>query len=192
MVNECERNILLEKLYEQYYDALVLRCKRYTAYKPEAKDMIEDCVQDVFLKVIQNYRKLVNHPNLTGWLFRACENRMKNLAHTQSVRARKHAFSIDAQASPEIVDVVRAFQRYDDMAEYTECISRIYELLLDEERLVFNDYFLQNMSAKEVAERHNTTEGGAKSMIYRIRKKIKHNLPFPLQIFFLLACLFRK
>lgn len=191
-MNEDEKTLFFEELYETYYDVLVLRCKRFAAYQPELQALAEDCVQDVFLKAITDYQRLSVHPDIAGWLFRACLNRMRNISHTQWVRSQKHAFSIDEQVSPEIADVVNAFQRFDTNVEYGECLSRIYSLLLDDERAVFDDYFLNRMPAKSIAQQHGTTQGAVKSTIYRIRKKIKNNFPFPLQILFFVSCLFHK
>lgn len=183
---ELDRNALIEKLYEQYFDKLVLYCMTMTGYRSELRNMTEECVQEVFYFALERYRKLQNHPDVEGWLFRCCDNRMRNMLFKYHKRSQKHAYSSDMETSPELIDPHDSFLYFEEEKTFYGCIDRMYELLLDSEKQIFDTYFLQGYGINEVAELTGKSIGSVKSVIYRIRKRLKNTFftffPFYLMI----------
>lgn len=48
----------IEKLIDEYHDVLVKMCKRIVHYDPYYMHMIDDCLQEVFVKAYMNYDSL--------------------------------------------------------------------------------------------------------------------------------------
>ena len=181
---ELDRNTLIEKLYEQYFDKLVLHCMTMVGYRPELRYMAEECVQEVFCLALKRYQKLQNHPDAEGWLFRCCDNRMKNMLFKYNKRNQKHAYSSDAETSPELADPHDSLFGFEEAQEFYGCVDRMHDLLLDSEKQIFDAYFLQGYGIDEVADRAGKSVSSVKSVIYRIRKRLKNTF-FSLFIFFL-------
>lgn len=181
---------VLETLYTQYYDDLVLHCLSVVHYAPEMRAYVEECVQDTFLKAVARYARLKNHPDLRGWLFVTCYNHMRNTRHIFYNREKKHAYSIDANPSMEIADLADAFLKMDDEDTYSDRMECIYTLLTETEKQVFDDYFIHHSSFEDIAKHTGRSKRAVESVLYRIRKRLGKNLPLPLIIFFLIGAFF--
>jgi len=173
-VSKLDRNALIEKLYEQYYDKLVLHCMTMTGYRPELRNMAEECVQEVFCFALERYQKLQSHPDVEGWLFRCCNNRMKNMLFKYNKRSQKHAYSSDMETSPDLVDPHDSFLYFEEEQAFCRCVDRMYDHLLDSEKQIFDSYFLQGYDVNEVANCTGKSISSVKSVIYRIRKRLKN------------------
>ncbi len=189
-MSEMERNKFVTLLYEYYFDRLILFCQRMANYRPELMPFVEECVQDVFHTAIKKYTKLVNHPDIEGWLFRSCINRMNNVLKTYYGRKKRHAYSIDADNVKDLFDPNNSFQCLEEEQAYWEVLERIYTLLLDSEKEIFDQYFLENRNIDQISKRLGKSTGSIKSIIYRMRKRLKKTLFRELIILLLVSASF--
>ena len=185
-MSDIERNALIEELYEQYYDKLVLHCMTMVGYRPELLPMAEECVQEVFYLALKRHQRLHDHPDVEGWLFRCCNNRMHNMLFTYFLRSKKHAYSSDEETSPELADPYDSFLGFEENQAFYGCIDRIHSLLLENENEIFDSYFLQGYTIDEIAVHYGKSKSSIKSTIYRIRKRLK-NIYFIIFIVFLIT-----
>lgn len=185
-----ERNKFISILYETYYDRLSLFCQRMTGYRPELLLFVEECIQDVFHTAIKKYALLANHPDVEGWLFRSCINRMNNLLKTYYGRKKRHAYSIDSKSVAELYDPNDSFRRMEEDEAYQEILERIYALLLDSEKDVFDQYFLVGLDVERISKYTDKSSSSVKSTIYRIRKRLKNAFYKDLIIFLLVSASF--
>lgn len=170
---EMERNKFISMLYEDYFDRLKLFCQRMTNYRPELFPFIEECVQDVFHTAIKKYNKIADHPDVEGWLFRSCINRMNNVLKTYHGRKMRHAYSMDGNSAEELFDPRDSFRILEENEAYRELLDRIYALLLDNEKEIFDQYFLQGHDLDHISMHTGKTPSAVKSIIYRIRKRLR-------------------
>lgn len=191
-MSETERNIFISRLYENYFDRLNLFCLRMTGYRPELFSFAEECVQDVFHTAIKKYKELANHPDVEGWLFRCCINRMNNLLKTYYGRQKWHAYSMDGDRVAELYDPNDSFRLLEENEAYREALERIYNLLLDNEKEIFEQYFLQGYDLAHISEYTSKSPSSIKSTIYRIRKRLKNTLYKNLSIFLLTGASFLR
>lgn len=103
-MSDTERDKFLEQLYELYFDRLVRFCRWYLRAYPDLYYMAEECVQDVFYRATKEYRNLLDHPDIKGWLFRCSKNRVLNMLTTYFSHLKKTAYSIDERDAPELCD----------------------------------------------------------------------------------------
>lgn len=190
-MTEKKRYELIETLYEQHYDELVLSCRGWIGYHSELMPFVEECVQDTFKIALARYQTLITHPDSMGWLLCTCYNRLRNIKHTYYGRATKHAFSADEEMSPELMDPHDSLVAFEEDEVYHDLVGRVYELLLDSEKEVFNKYFLENASLVDVSNRVGKTESAVKSMVYRMRRRLEKNMAPILILLISFALLFQ-
>ena len=73
--------------------------------------------------------------------------------------------------SPSVID------QWADQEDARESIARVLSILNDRERQIVQDYFVNHMSASDIAQKEGTTVSAIKSVIARIRQKLRSILP---------------
>lgn len=176
MSYENQRNSAIHHLYEEQYGYLVIRCQRFVgAYDQELQSQIEDVVQEAFFQAIVEYEAFRKHPNQVGGLVEVCKNKLRNMRHVQQTRAKKHGFSMDDENSPQIRDDRDEVTGIVELDAHKQLLHRIQSTLSEEEQVMFTTYFLRELSTQETAEATGRTVSSVKSLVFRIRKKIKKN-----------------
>jgi len=175
-VAEEDRNAFLTRLYESYYDRLVLMCERMAGFQPELMPLAEECVQDVFHTALKKYAELADHPDVEGWLFRCGINHMNNALKTYYGRQKRHACSADEEGAAELFDPYDSFRAFEEEADLAETLDRIYAVLIEGEKEIFDRYFLDGYDLKAVARQLGKSESAAKSVIYRLRRRLRKTL----------------
>ncbi len=165
-----ERQAFIEKLYIEHAAFLVQLCRKRTGYNPCCKEMIDDCVQETFLKALASYDLLLQHENVRGWLALTCihclqyafrqEKRQKSImAALLEERIRAENFGFDPVEEQYERKTLR-----DDLQMLLPQLSLM-------ERTVLVDYFFHQQTMKMVALSLGMTENRVKSVIRCIRRK---------------------
>ena len=61
-----------KEIYCRFYSLLY----NYGSKLVSDKDLVKDCIQDIFIKLIQNYPSLSPTPNVKGYLIKALRNKL--------------------------------------------------------------------------------------------------------------------
>ena len=164
----------IEDCYQQYYEFLWNLCRKKVACDPIYLDLVNTCIQDTFLLAYQSYDSVVHHENIRAWLTRTCLNRLLPYAQLQRKRMEHEAYSLD---DPEKQKSSEPFQYGISEAlednEATGFIDEFLPQLSEQERNVFNSYFLEQLPLIHIAAIQDCSIGAIKSTIHRIRKKAK-------------------
>lgn len=135
--------------------------------------MIFDVIQDTFLAANTEYEKLKDHPHIEGWLYKACRFRLTNAIKTYRRKKKRHAFSMD-QKGMELPDtacsVIDSWLSEETVKQYEK---QIFTLLNDTEQLIYYDYFKKRKSIKQISAETQKSESAVKSVISRIRAKLR-------------------
>lgn len=131
----------------------------------------EDIVQKVTVKAWEKRRQLATHPNLMGWFVDACDKECSMLIRKDSYQ-RKHMGWVvpltDNIAMDEQKDVIIRWLSHMDAEEF---LSELINNMTPLEKSVYEQYYVQEKSARETAEilglKLNTVNDAAR----RIRKK---------------------
>ena len=155
-------NDQMEKLYIKYHKELYLYafslCKNY--------HLAQDLTSDTFYKA---YLSLDNKNHIKYWLFRVCKN-----LYLDFIKLNKEYSSAD------IID--KTLSNYEtplDKIIESEVSKNLYNLIINlnesyKEILIL--YYFCGFSLKEISKSSNTTEGAAKTMLFRARKKLKKEM----------------
>lgn len=166
------RNKLLESLYSKYYDSVFRFCVVIAEYDKQYYPLIEDCIQDAFVKAILKYDDYKNYKNPMGWIARVASNRLRSEIRKERDR-RKTMFSRMQVKSEDMVFFADDVEKKLERAAMKEDILRIYQMLTDLEKTVFHEYFLDGKTVKETADNSGLSENSVRAAIRRIRKRSK-------------------
>lgn len=163
----------IEQLYHRYAPKLFDVCWNYVGYQSQYNDLIEDCVQESFLELSGQFENLRNHPSIEGWLVVTCQHRLWNALEADRQRRNYTDLSVDPAADniplPAVSDIDRWID--DETAVYEK--ERILSLLNERQQVVFLQYTDGCHKVEKIADETGMSKAAVKSVMARIRKKIK-------------------
>lgn len=163
----------LEELYERDY-ALLYRVGRVFLGSNAAQEtLIEDQIQETFVRAWQKRSSLQKHPNPDGWLVECFRNCLLNACKKQSREWRHHAFSVDAENAQPIADQTHLSP--DDYARTKEQIDLLKRLLGEKDADIFLRYCVYGEKASKIAAELNISDQALRMRISRLKKKILSN-----------------
>ena len=140
----------------------------------DCPDCVEDCVQDVFMALLEARRAGKEIKNPKAWLTRVANNKIideyKNKAreaeHINRIVQYETALKISAVEMPQLNDVS------DELID--EMTDNILNRLKADERSLVEDYYMEDMRVRDIAAMHGLSETNVKQKLFRARKKIMH------------------
>jgi len=146
----------LNKIAELYYDEIFKFCLRRMQNEHEAYDV----TQDVFLALVDSYSK-INPEKVRKWLYETAKNKIadyfrikkKRLEYEQDTHD-KGGYTLDDTISEEHIEQLR---------------QTIISELSKEELELYKDYFIKDMSYKELCEKYNVK----KDVMYKRISRLK-------------------
>lgn len=165
-----ERNLFLTQLYRQYYDPLVLYCCRRLIGEPDAMGQAEQYVQEAFIRAAESYEELRSHPNIKGWLYKTVEHILYNEQAKNYRRSKMHSFSLDKENGRQVPEAIDVIQAYVDQEDYHERMKKVYQVLNDNQLVLFEEHFQNERPLKEISKVQGLAIGTVKSRIHRLRK----------------------
>ena len=182
-----QRNKQLDLLYDKYYDSIFERCFYYVNRKPIYFELVEDCVQDAFVKAIEHYDEFKDYRNPAGWIANAAYNNLrsnlKKLRRRARVTSSLSSFNVEA-----VTFSINSLDTEIERRETIEMIVKIFDMLTEHEKTVFFPYFVDNLSIKSTADETGLSENSVRAAVNRIRKRARSaNIQ---NFLFLIGCLF--
>jgi RNA polymerase sigma-70 factor (ECF subfamily) len=158
------------ELYARYADGLYALCLRYIEDREEARDLMHDAM----IKVMDNFSsfKYSGEGSIKAWMSRIAVNmaidRLKN-------NSRFRQIPIELVSGSEIED---AFEP--DAGQVEQIPDGVLDEMIAElppvRRTVFNMYFVDGFSHKEIAKKLGITERGSTSMMAKAKASIRNAL----------------
>lgn len=164
----------IEDCYQQHYEFLWNVCRKKVDGNPIYLDLVNDCIQDTFLLAYKSYDSLIHHTNVRAWLTRTCLNRLLPYAKLQRKRICHEEGSIDDPSKQMETKLFGCdIGNYEDKREAVGFVRELLTQLSQQERSIFDLYFLKGWPLASVAAMRNCSIGTVKGTIHRIRKKAK-------------------
>lgn len=150
-------------LYDYWKARLMGVCRRYTASREEAQDVL----QEAFIRIFTRLHQLDSVEKLEGWLIRVTVRVALNYYQSN----KRHLYS-----NLEI--------REQDNGEYELILSDVSDAYLvqmlnelpDGCRHIFNLYIIEGYSHTEIAEMLNITEATSRSQLHYAKRLLKEKL----------------
>ncbi|MDB1122484.1 sigma-70 family RNA polymerase sigma factor [Vibrio algarum] len=134
------------------------------------KQLVQDILQDVFVKVMNQQATFCDVRNTKAWLFRVAKNLLID-------HARKRTFqpiNSDVEEEEEILAPV-------DLLALS-CLPRVISELSQADREIITACDLEGVSQQSFANNHGLTLAATKSRIRRAREKLKQNIQLSCQV----------
>jgi len=157
----------IKSLFDEYYADLVVFCMKYVI----AREIAEEIVQDVFVKLWNNINKYKIEKTIKGYLFTAVKNNSINYLKSKFARIRFVGLdSLNAETSSV------SFENEITAKELNDLITRAVNLLPPRCRIIFNLSRNAGLSYDEIAREMNISRRTVETQISIAIKKIKNHL----------------
>jgi len=134
----------------------------------ENENDVWDTLQETWLAVFQNIRKLKDPLNFPTWLYQISHNKAVNLLRKENkyVQITNEQMAEYCENNNTVLDV----------EERTELVHKLLGKLKLAHREVLTLYFLEGFSIKEMAQIIGISEGTVKSRLYYAKNKLDRAL----------------
>ncbi|MES2588169.1 MAG: sigma-70 family RNA polymerase sigma factor [Bacteroidota bacterium] len=163
---ECAKNnrIAQEKLFKLFYGKMLYVCLRYT----NDRDTAQEIVQEGFIKVFEKIGSFDLLGSFDAWIKRV----MINTSIDYIRKNKKHAFTeLNDNHNDSFNDEDADFEL--DYEIQREMALESIQELSPGYRMVFNLYFVEDYSHKEIAEKLGISEGTSKSNLAKAKQRLK-------------------
>lgn len=162
------------KLIDSYKDRVFSLALRITGSREDA----EEVLQDVFLKVYDNLVKYEGTSKFSTWLYSIAYNTA--ISKIRSEKRHEKEFGVDDYQKVETKDLVEVLEpmRRKQQREY---LSKAMKQLTQDEALLIELFYLNELKIREIVEITGEAEGTIKVKLHRIRKKLHKLLTLELK-----------
>lgn len=166
---------VFESLFKEYYPVLAKFAENYV-FEPDA---CEDIVQNLFIKLWEDAKKLNIKTSIRSYLFQSVKNRCLNYLRNLHVSDKHNLLYIEAVLSRE--DWADDFH-----SEISEGIKEAISKLPPKMAEILNYKYVEGKKINEISKVLNITENTVKTQLYRAKKKLRISLlEYTNTIFFL-------
>jgi RNA polymerase sigma-70 factor, ECF subfamily len=151
-------------LYNRFHKLLY----NYIALRVNNKQDVEDLLQDVFVKIFLNLRKLETGERLNGWIFSITRNAIIDY-YRRSGSSRNKNSSLD----DNLLEKLTPEEEIDTTKGVAEYLKEIIYQLPDEYRGIIYDSEINGIKQKELAVKYNIPYPTLRSKVQRGRSKLK-------------------
>lgn len=163
----CGDNSCHKTIYNMFYPTVYNVCMRYSSSKQEG----EDFIQESFIKIFDNIEKFdttTSTPNIKfgAWAKRISTNLCIDHLRKQRPLLCENYIVENISCQEEDLD--------DDKIQYNKSnIIEAVQKLSPRYKAVFNMYYFEGFSHKQISEKLGIKEGASKANLYCAKKKLK-------------------
>lgn len=163
IVNRCQDGdtTAMEDVYNAYKSPLLNLAYRFTGDLPLAEDLL----QDIFIKIFVNIKKLRSPEAFNSWLYRIAVNTCMSFAR-KKVKTREFPLK-------EIENAGYSENRENQVSRQ---LAQAIRILPPKQKAVFQLHDVQGFTHSEIAGIMRCSEGTAKSQLFKARMKIRNFL----------------
>lgn len=153
-------------IYREYSQALYAYGMHFTS----DKGLVEDCIQDVFIKIFQNRRHLQSTDNIKLYLFIALKNKLfnifrKDIKYSQ-IDSLESVFAAEYTIEDEIIENER--EQF-----LNEKMIRMLEVLSPRQKEIIYYRFVEGLSYEEICQIMDMNYQSTQNLIQRSLKKLR-------------------
>lgn len=160
-------NKAFEKLYKFYYPLLYNYGRKFSSNE----ELIRDCIQNLFIKLIQNHQTLSDTPSVKGYLLKAFRNHLYDALRKQA--------SYNEMFLPVMEDIL-SFEAGENVVELEEeandnipAIREAFKELSPRQQEVLYLYYIVDANHKDIATALNINYQSSKNLLSRSLAQLK-------------------
>lgn len=143
-------------LYNQFFTPLCIFAGRYIA----DQHAIEDCVQDVFLKIWRDKENITISSSIRSYLITATRNNCLNIIEKEKSKNSYEQHILNAYDAYTVQDLL-------SVEEIEKILEESIKRLPEKHQIVFRMSRFENMTYKEIAEKQNISVKTVESYIHK-------------------------
>lgn len=132
--------------------------------------MVKDCIQDVFIKLIQNHHSLSETPNVKGYLLKAFRNKLFDAIEkekdTDDISLYQEAFYAD-----DLMSQI-SFEENEADCHSRNLMAAFKELSSRQQEIIYH-YYINNLNHETIAEVMGINYQSSKNLLYRSLSKLR-------------------
>lgn len=163
----------IDELYRDYYEELHRYCAMQFHFAPTYMPIVDDIVQEVFIKAHRERKALMKHTNKMGWLCVACRNMCRSIVRRDLRRREIIGIAVPLDDYSDHAQQIDDIMRWVEQQEDREVLDALKQTLTDAERRVYQAYYEEGQSDQEVADTQGMTLVAVRGVLQRIRNKAK-------------------
>jgi len=164
-----------KELYQKYAPKMKSICLRYIGDKEEVKDVL----QEAFVKIFLNIKSYSEKGSFEGWIKRIVIN--TTISHLRKNKKQFTEISDQTLVSEDSdTEILEECLRDSEITE--EIIMECLDGLPQDFKMVFNLYYLEEYSHKEISKVLSIKEETSRSRLLRARRLLQHQLQEKLKI----------
>ena len=153
-------------IYREYSQGVYAYGMHFTS----DKGLVEDCIQDVFIKIFQNRRHLQSTDNIKLYLFIALKNKLfnifrKDIKYSQ-IDSLEPVFAAEYTIEDEIIENER--EQF-----LNEKMIRMLEVLSPRQKEIIYYRFVEGLSYEEICQIMDMNYQSTQNLIQRSLKKLR-------------------
>ncbi|PAV29526.1 RNA polymerase sigma factor SigX [Virgibacillus profundi] len=165
--------VVFEEFYEKYHQDLF----QFVFYMVKDKQLTEDLVQEIYIKVLKSYKTFKGESSEKTWLFSIARHVTIDYFRSQSRKRKRIMEFFDWGEKGQLIQDLKPLP--DELAVQNEEIQTVYRYLdkctVDQKSVLILRY-IQSFSIQETAEILNFSESKVKTTQHRGLKVLKKHL----------------
>ena len=158
--------MVLLKIYDQYYD----RLKKFITRLVKDEWVAEDLIQETFIRVQKNLDRVREPSKVSSWIFRIAYNLCQDHFKSAKKNAPDRALFEERLPGPFVeIQVQKELEQF----QMGACVQEQINLLPEPQRIVLILYDLMGFNHAEIAEILDISKENAKVRLHRARKGLK-------------------
>lgn len=174
----------IEELYRNYCEELHRYCAMQFHFAPAYMPIVDDIVQEVFIKAYRNRKELQAHSNQMGWLCITCKNMCRSIVRRDLRRKELTGVAVPLDDCNDYAQRLDDIMRWIEKQEDQEVLEELKKTLTVTEAHVYKAYYEEGHSDQETADTLGMTRVAVRVVLQRIRNKAKKH------DFLIILCLF--
>lgn len=163
---------LFDRLYNQYAQILLVYGLQFTS----DRELVKDCIQDVFVKLYEAKTQLHHIENMNVYLRVLLKNRVLNALKREKILARYVGESEFSEADDFTAE--QQLEHQEEEQHNRMLIETILKLLTPQQKKVIQCRFIEGLTLDEISDVMQINYQSVQNIIQRSIKKIKKHF-FP-------------
>ena len=162
-----------DKAYASIYKEYVSLMFSYGMYFTSDRELVKDCIQDIFVKLYTNRSRLSQIENIKLYLYIALKNTLFNVFQKDKQLYQNDTvepvFSVEYTIEDRIIED-------EEQAEKKETMMHLLELLTERQREVIHYRYVEELNITEISEIMKMNYQSVQNLLQRSIKKIQQTL----------------
>ena len=156
-----------DRFYTIYYPLLYNYGCKFTS----DKDLVRDCIQNLFVKLIQSHKSLSDTPSVKGYMLRAFRNHLYDALRSKTVHNELFQPCIDSILNFEQNSFLCITE--DEESENIDAVRHAFRKLSPRQQEIIYLYYIADASHKEIAVTLNINYQSSKNLLHRSLDQLK-------------------